>query len=139
VTLHMVGSVHGSGLPDPTPRAPYGGPAAGLFATFDNGWTVYFSGSTEATADQALWGQMYKPDVAILHMGADHEPMDIAMMVKLLQTENPNLKMVIPHHNRVTPPAGQTTVAEVQAAIDAMGLNVPVMQPNLSQVYSFTK
>jgi hypothetical protein len=61
------------------------------------------------------------------------------MMVKLLQTENPNLRMVIPHHNRVSPPAGQTTVAEVQAAIDAMGLGVPVMQPNLSQVYSFTK
>ena len=139
VTLHMVGSVHGSGLPSPTPQTPYGGPAAGLFVTFENGWTVYFSGSSAATTDQALWGQLYKPDVAILHMGADHEPMDIAMSVKLLQTENPNLKMVIPHHNRVNPPAGQTTVAEVQAAIDAMGLGVQVMQPNLSQVYSFTK
>jgi L-ascorbate metabolism protein UlaG (beta-lactamase superfamily) len=139
VTLHMVGSVHGSGLPSPTPQTPYGGPAAGLFVTFENGWTVYFSGSSEATTDQALWAQLYKPDVAILHMGADHEPMDIAMSVKLLQTENPNLKMVIPHHNLVNPTAGQTTVAEVQAAIDAMGLGVQVMQPNLSQVYSFTK
>jgi L-ascorbate metabolism protein UlaG (beta-lactamase superfamily) len=139
VTLHMVGSVHGSGLPSPTPQTPYGGPAAGLFATFENGWTVYFSGSSEATTDQGLWAQLYKPDVAILHMGADHEPMDIAMSVKLLQTENPNLKMVIPHHNRVNPPAGQTTVAEVQSAIDSMGLGVQVMQPNLSQVYSFTK
>jgi L-ascorbate metabolism protein UlaG (beta-lactamase superfamily) len=139
VTLHMVGSVHGSGLPSPTPQTPYGGPAAGMFATFENGWTVYFSGSSEATTDQGLWAQLYKPDVAILHMGADHEPMDIAMSVKLLQTENPNLKMVIPHHNRVNPPAGQTTVAEVQAAIDAMGLGIQVMQPNLSQVYSFTK
>jgi L-ascorbate metabolism protein UlaG (beta-lactamase superfamily) len=139
VTLHMVGSVHGSGLPSPTPQFPYGGPAAGLFVTFENGWTVYFSGSSEATTDQALWAQLYKPDVAILHMGADHEPMDIAMSVKLLQTENPNLKMVIPHHNRVNPPAGQTTVAEVQQAIDSMGLGVQVMQPNLSQVYPFTK
>jgi L-ascorbate metabolism protein UlaG (beta-lactamase superfamily) len=139
VTLHMVGSVHGSGLPSPTAQTPYGGPAAGLFVTFENGWTVYFSGSSAATTDQALWGQLYKPDVAILHMGADHEPMDIAMSVKLLQTENPNLKMVIPHHNRVNPPAGQTTVAEVQQAIDAMGLGVQVMQPNLSQVYPFTK
>jgi L-ascorbate metabolism protein UlaG (beta-lactamase superfamily) len=139
VTLHMVGSVHGSGLPSPTPQTPYGGPAAGLFVTFENGWTVYFSGSSEATTDQALWAQLYKPDLAILHMGADHEPMDIAMSVKLLQTENPNLKMVIPHHNLVKPAPGQTTVAEVQAAIDSMGLGVQVMQPNLSQVYSFTK
>jgi L-ascorbate metabolism protein UlaG (beta-lactamase superfamily) len=139
ITLDMVGSVHGSGLPAPSPQTPYGGPASGLVARFDNGWTVYFSGSSAATMDQALWAQMYKPDVAILHMGADHEPMDFAMSVKLLQTENPNLKMVIPHHNRVTPPAGQTTVADVQAAIDAMGLGVQVMQPNLSQVYSFNK
>ena len=139
VTLHMVGSVHGSGLPSPTPQTPYGGPAAGLFVTFENGWTVYFSGSSEATTDQALWAQLYKPDVAILHMGADHEPMDIAMSVKLLQTENPNLKMVIPHHNRVNPSAGQTTVEQVQTAMDAMGLGIQVMQPNLSQVYSFNK
>ena len=139
VTLRMVGSVHGSGLSAPSPRTPYGGPAAGVFITFENGWTVYFSGSTPAMADQALWAQMYKPDAAILHMGADHDPMDFAMQVKLLQTENPNLKMVMPHHNRVAPPAGQTTVAEVQAAIDAMGLGIQVMQPNLSQAYSFSK
>ena len=47
--------------------------------------------------------------------------------------------MVIPHHNRVNPPAGQTTVEQVQAAIDAMGLGIQVMQPNLSQVYNFNK
>jgi L-ascorbate metabolism protein UlaG (beta-lactamase superfamily) len=90
-------------------------------------------------AEQALWARMYKPDAVILHMGADHEPMDFAMQVKLLQTDNPNLKMVIPHHNRVNPPAGQTTAAQVQAAMDALGVGLQVMQPNLSQVYSFTK
>jgi hypothetical protein len=71
--------------------------------------------------------------MAILHMGADHEPLDFAYSVKQLQTENPNLKTVIPHHNRVSPTAGQTTVAEVQTAIDAMGLGVQVMQPPLAQ------
>jgi L-ascorbate metabolism protein UlaG (beta-lactamase superfamily) len=139
ITLRMVGSVHGSGLPAPTLQTPYGGPASGVFITFENGWTVYFSGSTEATQDQAMWAQMYKPDLAIVHMSSDTEPLDFAMQVKLLQTENPNLNMVIPHHNRVSPPAGQTTVSDVQTAMDGMGLGLQVMQPNLSQVYSFTK
>jgi L-ascorbate metabolism protein UlaG (beta-lactamase superfamily) len=139
ITLRMVGSVHGSGLPAPTQQTPYGGPASGIVITFENGLTVYFSGSTEATQDQALWAQLYKPDVAIVHMSADTEPLDFAMQVKLLQTDNPNLKMIIPHHNRVSPPAGQTTVAQVQAAMDSMGLGLQVMQPNLSQVYSLSK
>jgi L-ascorbate metabolism protein UlaG (beta-lactamase superfamily) len=139
ITLRMVGSVHGSGLPAPTLQTPYGGPAAGLVATFENGWTVYFSGSTEATQDQALWAQLYKPDMAILHMGADHEPLDFAMQVKLLKTDNPNLKMIVPHHNLVNPLPGQTTLPQVQAAVDSMNLGLQVTQPNLSQVYSYNK
>lgn len=137
VTVRMVGSVHGSGLSRPTQTTPYGGPAAGFVITFENGWTVYFAGSTAATQDQALWAEMYKPDLAILPMNGDREPMDFAMMVRLLKTENPNLKMVLPHHHRVNPTPGQTTVAEVQAAIDAMGLDITVTAPVLSQVYSF--
>jgi L-ascorbate metabolism protein UlaG (beta-lactamase superfamily) len=139
ITVRSVASFHGSELAAPSATIPYGGVAAGYFITFENGWTVYFSGSTPALAEQALWAQMYKPDAVILHMGADHEPMDFAMQVKLLQTENPNLKMVIPHHNRVSPTAGQTTVEQVQAAMDALGVGIQVTQPNLSQAYSFNK
>jgi len=139
ITVRMVASQHGSGLPSPSPTTPYGGPAAGYFITFENGWTVYFSGSTPAMSDQALWAQMYKPDMAILHMGADHDPQDFAMQVKLLKTENANLKMIVPHHNRVTPPAGQVTVADMQQAMDDMGLGLQVTQPPLAQPMSFSK
>src|SRR5689334_13143982 len=96
ITVRSVESVHGSELSPPTQAVPYGGVAAGYFITFENGWTVYFSGSSAATAEQGLWAQMYKPNLAILHMGADHEPIDFAEQVKLLQTENPNLKTVFP-------------------------------------------
>jgi L-ascorbate metabolism protein UlaG (beta-lactamase superfamily) len=137
VTVRSVESVHGSELTPPTAAVPYGGVAAGYFITVDPGWTMYFSGSSAAMAEQALWAQMYKPNLAILHMGADHEPLDFAMQVKLLQTENPNLKTVFPHHNRVTPTAGQTTVPEVQAAIDGMGLGIQVTQPPLNQAVTF--
>lgn len=79
VTARVVESVHGSGVPKPSATTPYGGVAAGVFLTFGNGVTVYFSGSSPAMSDQALWGEMYKPHVAILHMGARHEPLDFAM------------------------------------------------------------
>ena len=137
ITVRSVESVHGSELSPPTASVPYGGVAAGYFITFENGWTVYFSGSSAATAEQGMWATMYKPNLAILHMGADHEPIDFAEQVKMLKTDNPNLTTVFPHHNRVTPPAGQTTVAEVQAAIDAMGVDQKVTQPPLAQMVSF--
>jgi L-ascorbate metabolism protein UlaG (beta-lactamase superfamily) len=137
ITVRSVESVHGSELTPPTAAVPYGGVAAGYFITFENGWTAYFSGSSAATAEQGMWAQMYKPNLAILHMGGDHEPIDFAEQVKMLKTENPNLKTVFPHHNRVTPPAGQTTVAEVQSAIDDMGLGIQVTQPPLGQPVTF--
>jgi L-ascorbate metabolism protein UlaG (beta-lactamase superfamily) len=137
ITVRAVESVHGSELSPPTAAVPYGGVAAGYFITFENGWTVYFSGSSAATAEQALWAQMYKPNLVILHMGGDTEPIDFAEQVKLLKTDNPNLKTVFPHHNRVAPPAGQTTVADVQAAMDAMSVGLQVTQPPLGQVVSF--
>jgi L-ascorbate metabolism protein UlaG (beta-lactamase superfamily) len=137
ITVRSVESVHGSELAPPTAAVPYGGVAAGYFITFENGWTVYFSGSSAATAEQGMWATMYKPNLAILHMGADTEPIDFAEQVKMISNENPNLTTVFPHHNRVDPPAGQTRVSEVQAAIDAMGLGMQVTQPPLGQVVTF--
>jgi L-ascorbate metabolism protein UlaG (beta-lactamase superfamily) len=137
ITVRSVESVHGSELSPPTAAVPYGGVAAGYFITFENGWTVYFSGSSAATAEQGMWASMYKPNLAILHMGADTEPIDFAEQVKMIKTDNPNLTTIFPHHNRVNPPAGQTTVADVQAAIDAMGVDQKVTQPPLGQVVTF--
>lgn len=137
ITVRSVESVHGSELNPPSATVPYGGVAAGYFITFENGWTVYFSGSSAAIAEQGMWAQMYKPNLAILHLGADTEPIDFAEQVKMMKTENPNLKTVFPHHNRVAPPAGQTTVADVQGAVDAMGLGMQITQPPLGQVVTF--
>ena len=139
ITVRMVGSVHGSGLPRPTETTPYGGPAAGFVITFENGWTVYFVGSSAATQDMALWGELYKPDALIFHMGADHEPLDIAMTMRLVMTDNPNLTTLIPHHHRVTPPPGATTIADVHAALGAMGIALPITDVVHGQVYRFSK
>jgi L-ascorbate metabolism protein UlaG (beta-lactamase superfamily) len=142
ITIRLVNSVHGSGSGTGTNTEvvpSYGGPAAGFYITFENGWTVYFTGSSAATQDQALWASMYKPDAMIFHMGTGTEPMDVAMMIKLTTTDNPNLKTLMPHHHRVMPPPGSTTVAEVQAALAAMGVNIPITDQVRTQVYEFSK
>ncbi len=120
VTVRIVNSVHGSGLPKPTSQNTYGGPAGGFIITLEDGYTVYFAGSTAATMDMQLWGSAFKPDLAILPLNNDRDPVDVAQMVRLLRIDNKNLKKVIPHHNRVQPPAGATTIDEMEQAINAM-------------------
>jgi L-ascorbate metabolism protein UlaG (beta-lactamase superfamily) len=120
VTVRVVNSVHGSGLPQPTIENPYGGPAAGFFITLENGYTIYFAGSTAATMDMQLWGSLFKPDLAILPLNSDRDPIDVAQMVRLLSIDNPNLTRIIPHHQRVEPPAGATTIPQMEEAIRAL-------------------
>ena len=135
ITVRGVNSVHGSG----TAEKQYGGPALGFMITFENGLTVYFSGSTALTLDMQLWGRLYKPDVAILSLAERREVEDVVEMVRLLRTENPNLKTVIPHHHRIKPSAGAPTPADLDAALKAAGLPVRLLNPELSRVYELTK
>lgn len=137
--VRVVNSVHGSGVHEHTPTAPYGGPAAGFIVTFENGVTVYFAGSTALTLDMQLWGSLYKPDVAILPLGGRRDPRDLAHMTRLLRTDNPNLKTVIPHHHRLKPPPGAPTPADLEREIKALGIPVTVLNPELGRVYPLTK
>ena len=142
ITVRMVNAVHGSGLavPDGATSHPYSGPAVGFYVTFENGWTVYFTGSSAATQDQAIWAANYKPDAMIFHMNAATDPMDVATGIRLTMTDNPNLKTLIPHHHRVQPPTGATTIADVQAAMSQVGAPaIQITEPVRSQVYTFTK
>lgn len=152
VTVRNVTAIHGSttrdGLSD--------GTAMGFFLTFSNGLTVYFAGSTALTMDMQLWGRLYKPDVVILPVSTSADPLDIVEMVKLLSTDNPNLKTVIPHHHntglKVTatlPPEraegivrrfnSGTRPSDVDAALKAAGLSVTFLDPELSKIYELKK
>jgi L-ascorbate metabolism protein UlaG (beta-lactamase superfamily) len=135
ITIRGVNSVHGSGTAD----RGYGGPALGFVIRFENGLTVYFSGSTALTLDMQLWGTLYKPDVAILPLSQRRDADEVVHMVRLLRTENPNLKTVIPHHHRLQQPPGAPTVADLERAIQAAGLPVKVLNPELSRTYELTK
>lgn len=129
ITIRVVGSVHGSGSGSDAPSnlAPiYGGAAAGFMITFENGYTVYFTGSSAATQDMALWAEAYKPDAMIFLMHPSGEPQDIGMAVRLVAGKSPNLKMLMPHHHRVSPPAGAPTVADVRGLLDSMGIRIMI-------------
>ena len=142
ITIRLVNSVHGSGLavPDGATSHPYSGPAVGFYVTFENGWTVYFTGSSAATQDQAIWASNYKPDAMIFHMASTADPIDVATSIRLTATDNPNLKTLIPHHHRVQVAAGGTTIADVQGAMAQVGAPaVQITEPVRSQVYTFTK
>ena len=55
--------------------------------------------------DFQLFGMRYKPHVALLPVGGRYQmhPDDAAYAAKLLTTENPNLKTVVPQHHRIKP------------------------------------
>lgn len=140
ITLRMVNSIHGSGLPEPTAQNPYGGPASGVFITFENRWTLYFAGSTAATRDQTMWAQMYKPDFAILPLNGSRDPKDFAMQVRLLVAGNPKLRMVMPHHHRVTAQPGQTTITQARRAMNELGLRrIRLVRPPLNRDLRFRR
>lgn len=131
LTIRNIGSIHGSGTADKL----YGGAAMGFMIKFENGLTVYFGGSTAPTLDMTLWGRMYKPDVAILQMSAAKDPQDVVEEIRMLLTDNPNLKTIIPHHYRVQVPPGGTTPADVAAAVKAANLPVDVLIPEMGKSY----
>ena len=135
VTVRMVNAVHGASISPPTPT-PYGGLSAGYVITFENGWTVYFDGNSAATQDMALWAELYQPHAMIFNLGPGREPLDAAMAIRLAATNNPNLATLIPHH-RVPSAPGATTVEEVRAALDGMGVSIPILEPEPARPYSF--
>lgn len=87
----------------------------------------------------ALWADAYKPDAMIFLMHPSGEPRDAAMAIRLVTTSNPNLKTLFPQHHRVSPSPGSLTVAEVRAALDSIGIGIPITDPVRKQVYEFRK
>jgi len=141
VTIQVLNAVHGSGM-DAGPDVPrtYGGPAASFMITFENGYTVYFSGSSAATLDMGMWGDWYKPDAAILHISSAHNPRDAAMVGKLISTNNPNLKTVFPHHHLMqSQPGGLFRPSDLRTELQRLDVNVNFIEPNPLQPYALTK
>jgi L-ascorbate metabolism protein UlaG (beta-lactamase superfamily) len=140
ITVHVLGSVHGSTPPRPSQSVYYPGVAASFMITFENGFTLYFSGSSAATMDMMAWADLYKPHAAIVHQSAAHEPRDAALVVKYMTHNNPNLKTVFPHHHRLQPRPGDLfRPADLRAEIQRLGINVEFIEPQPGQPYMLTR
>lgn len=136
IKIRVVGAIHGSGVSD---RAyAYGGPALGFFVTFENGYTLYFSGSTDITMDMQLWGALFKPDAAIIYYSPSLDPIEVAHMIRLLSADNPKLRLVIPHHHRLRQPPGKEPEA-LATAMKALGLQAKVLNLRPKQVYTLSE
>ncbi len=134
IKIRVVQAVHGTGGKD----ALYGGPALGFFITFENDYTLYFSGSTDLTGDMRLWGALFQPDGAILYASRSMNPRDVAYLAHHLSAENTNLKIVIPHHHRLKPTPGRSP-ADLGKALAAMGLKAMLLDPKPGIVYTLSK
>lgn len=75
----------------------------------------------------------------IFLMGPTSDPQDIGMAVKLVASQSPNLKTLLPHHHRVKPSAGAVTTSDVRAALDSMGIKIPILNQERGRIYEFTK
>ena len=139
ITVRVLNSVHGSAPSRPSENVFYGGPAGSFMITFENGYTVYFSGSSAATLDMGIWAEMYQPDAAIIYAGARHEPRDAAQVAKLLASNSPNLRTLLPHHHLVRPAAGTQGPADLRAALQQAGVTVSFVEPEIGRPFTLSK
>lgn len=123
VTIRAVTALHGNWNT--------GGPAMGFFITLENGYTIYHSGSTDFTLDMKLWGELFKPNAAILYLASGQNPRDVAIMAQMLSENNPNLKTIMPQHHRLNPPERRSP-ADLGKAMAELRLDMELLDPRPS-------
>jgi L-ascorbate metabolism protein UlaG (beta-lactamase superfamily) len=145
VAVQLIQAAHGTGISTKDPDHPakyYGGPASGSVITFESGLRVLMAGSTGLSMELQLFGMRFQPHVALVPIAGRFmmHPDDAAFATKLLMTDNPNLKTVVPQHHRVKGrPAWMGTPAEFEAEIKKLGLNVNVLSPEVGKTYALSK
>ncbi len=145
VTVQLIQSVHGSGIKpsDKSHPASYsGGPASGALITFEDGLKVLMAGSTGLSMELQLFGMRYQPHVALIPIAGRFmmHPDDAAYAVKLLMTDNPNLKTAVPQHFRVKRhPKWMGTPDQFEAEVKKLGLPLKVIKVAPGKVYTLTK
>ena len=145
VTVQLIQAAHGTGISagkKDHPARYYGGPASGSVITFESGLKVLMAGSTGLSMELRLFGMRFQPHVALVPIAGRFmmHPDDAAFATKLLMTDNPNLKTVVPQHHRVKGrPSWMGTPAEFEAEIKKLGINVNVLSPVVGKTYTLSK
>jgi L-ascorbate metabolism protein UlaG (beta-lactamase superfamily) len=108
-----------------------GGPAASFFITFENGFTVFYNGHSTLIGDLPLYAAIYQPDLAILGLAQD--PPEFAGVAKLMSTNNPKLRTIIPSHMR----PGAPIIADGKRELEKLGLGKLMFVPELRKPYEY--
>jgi L-ascorbate metabolism protein UlaG (beta-lactamase superfamily) len=108
-----------------------GGPTASFFVTFENGFTIFYNGHSTLLGDLPLYAGIYKPDLAILGLAGD--PPEFAQVAKLMTTNNPKLRTIIPSHMR----PGAPIIAEGKRELDRLGIGEMMFVPELRKAYEY--
>ncbi len=145
VTVQLIQSAHGTGIRpnDKSHAASYsGGPASGALITFEDGLKVLMAGSTGLSMELQLFGMRYQPHVALIPIAGRFmmHPDDAAYAAKLLMTDNPNLKTVVPQHFRIKGrPGWMGTPEQFATEIKNLGLDLEVLSPEIGKAYTLRK
>ncbi len=145
VTVQLIQSAHGSGISPKDksfPASHSGGPASGALITFEDGLKVLMAGSTGLSMELQLFGMRYQPHVALIPIAGRFmmHPDDAAFAAKLLMTDNPNLKTVVPQHHRIKGrPDWMGTPEQFAAEIKKLGLDLEVLSPEIGKAYTLSK
>ncbi len=100
------------------------------------------AGSTGLSMELQLFGMRFQPHVALVPIAGRFmmHPDDAAFATKLLMTDNPNLKTVVPQHHRIKGrPGWMGTPDQFEAEVKKLGLNVNVLSPVIGKTYTLSK
>jgi len=121
----MTHATHSNGIADGDSMV-YGGEAAGLILTFENGVKIYHAGDTAAFGDMKIIGELYEPDIALLPIGDFYTmgPEEAAYATRLL-----GVKTVVPMHYGTWPVLTGTPARLRELTADIAGLEVLDVKP----------
>jgi L-ascorbate metabolism protein UlaG (beta-lactamase superfamily) len=125
IRITLVNAQHSSSVTEEG-QVIYTGEPGGFIIRFENGFTVYHAGDTAVMADMKIFGDIYKPNLALLPIGSHFtmDPQEAAYACQLLRPQ-----FAIPMHYKTFPVLTGTPEAFIQAMKDQPGVKVIVMNP----------
>ena len=122
--ITMLHAVHSSSIREGNAFFP-GGEACGYLIQFEDGTRVYHAGDTAVHSDMKLYGEMYKPDIAVLPIGDlfTMAPPEAAVAARMI-----GARTVVPIHHS-TFPALTGTPAQLEERLRGTGIEVVDIKP----------
>ena len=128
IRVTMVNAQHSSSTTEGD-QIIYTGEPTGFIIRFENGFTVYHAGDTAVMSDMRIFGDIYKPHLALLPIGSHFtmDPQEAAYACKLLRP-----KYVIPMHYGTWPLLSGRAEEFAQLLKDQPEVKVIILAPGES-------